>query len=856
MDNITPEILVEKVEKCKDSQSQADLFMELGLIDVYRKKYSEAIDYFEKAQKKYLDTQDVDKIASCLAELALAHYKQSSNRLIRSHTLLNDAKYLIENNKTEENREVRGKIIHYYGIISYSEYQYSEALTYYKKAQEILSSDCIEYAKLLDSLSVFYLRSANYPIAIKYLQESLNIKNKLKNSIELAKTQLLLGRYYVSIENYEEARKTFNSAVEISKVVNDTVTVARINDELAKISINIDNFKEARQFSEIALGYSDNNDTKFVHAFSLCTYARILLLENNPQEVLNILYDSVVAIFEKANSTRGNALVKQIFAETYRMLGDIDKSIEFSHESIELYSKISLNIEVVKSYYELAVTYKQSDNIQMAVSSLLEALRVAKANELPLMKQKIEDFLYEIDIAEWSLIVEKSARKEKALAENKTLLEALDLVGTMSSKDIVQKDPLLALLRVGRSISAETNVDTLMSIIAEETKAALNADRCTVFMLDKETNELWSKVALGMGSQEIRFPADMGLAGYVVKNGQTVNIKDAYNDDRFNKEIDKQTGYKTRTILCMPVRNINHEIVGVFQVLNKAGNKTFSDKDEDLLLAIGSSAGIALENARLFNKQTLIFEEQKKSFTSFIKTLAASIDARDKITAGHSLRVTKYTALIAKQMRIKKDDIEVLEYAAALHDIGKIGIRDVVLFKEGKLTPEEYEHIQEHVKITYDILSTMYFEKRFKDVPIIASSHHEKYDGSGYFRGSKADDIPLGGRILAVADVFDAITSKRHYRDKMPMRKVLDIIATGADSHFDSKIVKDFFNIPINSIATVLASAKDIKISTEDRKFFKPYNTETLYEVLQKEESELLDDEKILVETFNKYYYV
>ena len=115
----------------------------------------------------------------------------------------------------------------------------------------------------------------------------------------------------------------------------------------------------------------------------------------------------------------------------------------------------------------------------------------------------------------------------------------------------------------------------------------MQADRCTVFIYDKEKDELWSKVALGMDSQEIRFPATKGLAGYVVKTGETLNIEDAYNDLRFNKDVDLKTGYKTKTILCMPIKNNNQEIIGAFQVLNKA-NGTFTKNDEDLLSSISA----------------------------------------------------------------------------------------------------------------------------------------------------------------------------------------------------------------------------------------------------------------------------
>ena len=347
----------------------------------------------------------------------------------------------------------------------------------------------------------------------------------------------------------------------------------------------------------------------------------------------------------------------------------------------------------------------------------------------------------------------------------------------------IKSDPLVSLVKIGRSITAVTDIDVLLKVIAEETKIAIQADRCTVFMLDKDKNELWSKVALGMDSQEIRFPADKGLAGYVVKTGEPLNIPEAYNDPRFNPDIDKETGYRTKTILCMPIKNNNQEIIGAFQVLNKL-NGVFTKGDEDLLVAIGGSASIALENAQLFEQQKELYKEQKILFESFIDTLATSIDARDKITAGHSSRVKLYSMLLVNALDCDEKFKEIVEKAAILHDIGKIGIRDSVLQKEGKLTDEEYKHIQEHVKITHDILEKIHTSEDFKQITDIACSHHEKYDGSGYYRHLSGENIPYGGRILAVADVFDAITSKRHYRDKMPIQNVIDILISGKNKHF------------------------------------------------------------------------
>lgn len=415
----------------------------------------------------------------------------------------------------------------------------------------------------------------------------------------------------------------------------------------------------------------------------------------------------------------------------------------------------------------------------------------------------------------------------------------------------IKSDPLVSLVKIGRSITAVTDIDILLKVIAEETKIAIQADRCTVFMLDKDKNELWSKVALGMDSQEIRFPADKGLAGYVVKTGEPLNIPDAYNDPRFNPDIDKETGYHTKTILCMPIKNNNQEIIGAFQVLNKLGG-VFTKGDEDLLVAIGGSASIALENAQLFEQQKELYKEQKVLFESFIDTLATSIDARDKITAGHSSRVKLYSMLIVDALDCDEKFKEIVEKAAILHDIGKIGIRDSVLQKEGKLTDEEYKHIQEHVRITHDILEKIHTSDDFKQITEIACSHHEKFDGSGYYRHLSGENIPFGGRILAVADVFDAITSKRHYRDKMPIQNVIDILISGKDKHFDGKLVDMFLKIPTDKIIKVFLTENHNSFKDEDKELLSKYNLFDIHEFIVNDNA--TEEQKHIVDLFNFYY--
>jgi HD-GYP domain-containing protein (c-di-GMP phosphodiesterase class II) len=232
--------------------------------------------------------------------------------------------------------------------------------------------------------------------------------------------------------------------------------------------------------------------------------------------------------------------------------------------------------------------------------------------------------------------------------------------------------------------------------------------------------------------------------------------------------------------------------------------------------------------------------------------LAIAVDARDKITAGHSTRVRLYSTLLAQEIDMAPKDIALLEKAAILHDIGKIGIRDSVLQKDGKLTDEEYKHIQEHVRITHNILNRIYMSQDFRIITEMACSHHEKWDGSGYYRHLKGEEITLGGRILAVADVFDAITSKRHYRDKMPITNVINILIKDSGSHFDKSLVDTFLNISLNKIIKGFLSESNGKMKPEDENVLSQYDLLDIFRIGSKEEK--TSDEQRIFDLFNVYY--
>jgi uncharacterized protein (TIGR02266 family) len=208
-------------------------------------------------------------------------------------------------------------------------------------------------------------------------------------------------------------------------------------------------------------------------------------------------------------------------------------------------------------------------------------------------------------------------------------------------------------------------------------------------------------------------------------------------------------------------------------------------RDKSLLMGIAPVIGVAIRNAELLLSKD-------KEFRSTLQVLAASIDARDPMTAGHSEKVTEYSVGICEEMRLDFEFRECVRVAALLHDYGKIGVPDSILKKEGRLTKDEYEIIKTHTLQTRDILQQINFEGKYQEVPEIAGSHHEKWDGTGYPLGLKGELIPLGARIVAVADFFEAITSKRHYRKPMPIDVAIDLLLKESGTSFDEEVVEAF----------------------------------------------------------------
>ncbi len=254
----------------------------------------------------------------------------------------------------------------------------------------------------------------------------------------------------------------------------------------------------------------------------------------------------------------------------------------------------------------------------------------------------------------------------------------------------------------------------------------------------------------------------------------------------FNKElyILLLTGHKD---LAPPLETIKR--------LDIQGYCEKSDKFDQLLLLIESGIKSLVQmneikriNAELQNTNDML----EKSYLESIETLRYTVEAKDTYSRGHSDRVSAYSVLIGKHLGLSDKDLKTLEIGGLFHDIGKIGVPDNILLKNTKLTNDEYSEIKNHPSIGVHILSTATI---FKDIIPIVKHHHERYDGHGYPSQLKGDEIPYLARITAISDSFDAMTSRRTYRDSLPMDRVIEEFEDGRGTQFDPELTDVFLDI-------------------------------------------------------------
>ncbi len=350
---------------------------------------------------------------------------------------------------------------------------------------------------------------------------------------------------------------------------------------------------------------------------------------------------------------------------------------------------------------------------------------------------------------------------------------------------------LEVLYKISSSLRYLESLEALLKSLLRQTLSALNADTGAIWLTDLKDSKLQMLSASGWFTDldSLVFEPGEGLVGSTYLRDEPNISPEFVSDPRLNKKVLAQVPAGWGGVL-VPIHS-HEENIGVIVVAAPLPRE-FTDKELKLLNSIAEMAGIAVHRIRLFEDLQAASEDLVVAYHETIEGWSGALELRDQETEGHSKRVTALTLELAKNMGIADDQLIQIYRGSLLHDIGKMGVSDTILLKPGPLNDREWEIMRHHPRYAYELLARIDYLTPALNIPYC---HHEKFNGSGYPRGLKGEEIPLEARIFAVVDVYDALISDRPYRLAWSREDALEHIKKESGTHFDPQVVELFLDL-------------------------------------------------------------
>ena len=349
-----------------------------------------------------------------------------------------------------------------------------------------------------------------------------------------------------------------------------------------------------------------------------------------------------------------------------------------------------------------------------------------------------------------------------------------------------------ALRAVDQAITGSLDLRLTLAVVLDQVVGELRADAADVLLVDPHSQELFYGAGRGFRGNTIiahRLRLGEGYAGRAVLERRTVNIEDlGASADFSRRHLVEEEGFVAAFMTPLVAKG---QIAGVLEIFQR---RPFQPTAEwlEFLETLAGQAAIAIDNAELFQRLQRANVDLTLAYDTTLEGWSRALDLRDKETEGHARRVMDLTVRLARAMGLREEEMAHLRRGALLHDIGNMGIPDSILLKPGPLTDDEWVIMKKHPVYAFELLSPIAYLRPALEIPY---SHHEKWDGTGYPRGLRGEQIPKAARIFAVADVWDALRSDRPYRPAWPQERALNHIREQAGKHFDPVVVQVFLGM-------------------------------------------------------------
>jgi HD-GYP domain-containing protein (c-di-GMP phosphodiesterase class II) len=329
---------------------------------------------------------------------------------------------------------------------------------------------------------------------------------------------------------------------------------------------------------------------------------------------------------------------------------------------------------------------------------------------------------------------------------------------------------------VNKKIRSSPRTTQMLEQVIKTTQKTLNIEAASILLFGDNEEELFFEVASGPAGKvlrQVKLNTRYGIAGQVARTGKPLVVNDVTRSERFHKMIDDTTGFQTKSLICAPLI-VKQKILGVIEALNKKDGTSFEEQDLEAVVSVAATTAMAIDNTRQY-------QEILDAFRRTISALATAVDAKDPYAAGHSQRVMEYVIMAGSSFALSPEEMDALHNGAMLHDIGKIEVDPHILGKASSLTQAEWDVIHRHPEAGARLL---------RDIPSLEKAselvlyHHERFDGKGYPEGLKGEAIPLGARLIAVADAFDTMTTGRAYCPAVTIDQAIQELQDNAGTQF------------------------------------------------------------------------
>lgn len=416
------------------------------------------------------------------------------------------------------------------------------------------------------------------------------------------------------------------------------------------------------------------------------------------------------------------------------------------------FASLDTSIEAVKmGAYDYIMKPFKAEQIKMVVKNALSKRKLLKQN-----KKLLEEL--------------KRANQELRIAHEKLKIAKAEV-----DKELEEKLKILSELhRISDSLNEELELESLYKGVLEGAERIFMAKDVALLFNDESSPD--TLIVRGV----------KGFNGYLELNMEFDFSHPFFKrlKEKRNPQVIEYSEGEIKEICIGLLQTRKMEPFGVFMMGNRHDAVSFSKKLE-LFDTYLNTISIAFQNS-------ILFESLERSYVESLLSLVKAQEAKDRSIKGHSSRVARLAHILGKKIGLSEKELKILRYAALLHDIGKIGIREYILEKPAELSKEEYEKVKEHINIGIEIIKPLKF---LKDAIPIIKYHHENYDGTGYPDGLKGEEIPLGARILSICDVYDSLTNERIYSNKLSKEEAINFLKENAGKKFDPEILKKFIEV-------------------------------------------------------------